>query len=297
MRRAFSLLEVIFTLVIISILSIGAFKAIEMLYLHSTELRIRSKLSIRSQIVLDQLSSLLYQRIPNTLIGYQPDCQALQDANDKYQILEWLIFDESNLSRKNYIPFVDMANSDSKNHILDTNISMEDLSLYNLIFAGSFDQGSQEIPACKGAYGWHGNDSNLSFDIAHTDSDDINITDRVQPKYIYEKYYLSHTALGVALSKDINLSAKCIDNNLSDWDKNSNTLLLFYDYRPYKKETFCADKNDSLDHNGSVTILAQHVSAFKAKYINGIIRISIEMNQSIRGSKASIHLSKQKGIF
>ncbi len=297
MKKGFTLLEIVFVLIIISALAIGAFKALETLYIRSAKVQIRTRLAVRSQIILDQLGSLLYQRIPNTLIGYQPNCQALQDANDSYKILEWLIFDERNLSSGKYIPFVDMANSDSKKHILDTNVSIKDLSLYNLIFAGSFDMGSQEIPACKGAYGWHGNDSNLSFDIEHTSSDDINITDTIQPKYIYEKYYLSKMAVGVALSKDVNLDSNCIDDNLTDWKENNNTLLLFYNYRPWRQESFCADNNNSIEHNGSVTILGEHVNAFKAQYINGMIRIYIEMNQSVRGSKASIHLSKQKGIF
>ncbi len=297
MRGGFSLIEIILSLIITSILSISAFKALEALYLRSARTQAISRLSLRSQIVLDQISSLLYQRVPGSAIGYQPGCEALRDASSSHKILEWLRFDEDGLMSGEYDGFVDMEGSDPSVQLLDTNVSLDHLSDYNLIFSGSFDSAAMELPACKGAFGWHGNDSNLSFDIDKGDNGKIKIIDSIPPKYIYEKYYLSSGALAVARSADINQSASCIDNNLSHWQKNDSTLLLFYGYRPWKGETFCADQNDTLNHAGSVTIISEHVAAFRAKYINKTIRLFIEMNQSIPSLNSPVHLSKQKGVF
>ncbi len=125
------------------------------------------------------------------------------------------------------------------------------------------------------------------------DSDESDILSDLQVLYECFTSFAAQHYCGCGHSACSN----CIDDNLTDWKENNNTLLLFYNYRPWRQESFCADNNNSIEHNGSVTILGEHVNAFKAQYINGMIRIYIEMNQSVRGSKASIHLSKQKGIF
>jgi len=303
MRDSFTLVEIILVVIISAILFLGSFKAIEMLYLHSVKARAITELSMRSQIALEQIAGLLYQRIPDTVINYDPSddtCQAIEDSNESRPILEWLVYAEQNLTDGKYDSFVDMADSNSSTKTLDTNVSIseDEILKMNLIFAGD-----KSIKACKGAYGWHGNDSNLSFDINisedNSESGDIVVIDEKSPDFIYEKYYLATKAYALARSQDIDLNAKCIDDNLTSngWIKNNNTLLLFYNYHPWKGETFCADPNSDATQAGSVVILAEYISGFRVDYINSALRISLDMNKSIRGSKNSIHLSKQRGVF
>lgn len=294
-KRAFTLVEIIFVLVVLAVLSAGTFKAIEAIYIRSAKAKALTDLSLESQIVLDQLSVLLYNRISNSVIGYDPvedKCEPIDELTNSRPILEWLAMADDELLSRDYDGFVDM-NDSIKPTLSTPKSSSFNSSDFNLIFAGAFDEGSLDSKSCSGAYGWHGADSNKSYDIDMTTADEIEITDAVKPESIYEKYYLTKTAYAVARGKDINQSSSCIVNlNISNNDIN-NTLFLFYDYRPFKGEDFCANAGGK----GNVTILAQDVSAFEAKSVNGVIRLSIDMNRTIRGSFCGVRVSKQKGVF
>jgi prepilin-type N-terminal cleavage/methylation domain-containing protein len=304
MRRGFTLIEIVVTLVVASLLAVGTFRALEALYQHTARSQAVTRLSLQSQIVLDQLSVLLYSRIPNSAIGYRsdeagaPSCEALAEALYGHKILEWLALDDDGLVRGDYDGFVDMARSDSGNGLETNTTARSDSDRYNLVFAGAFDRGDERIRACRGAYGWHGQDSDLSYDIDIQDGS-IAITDATPPLYIYEKYYLSTGAYAVARAADIDTGASCFTelNATLGGTLDANALLLFSDYRPWKGETFCADPGSDGSPEGNVTLLAPDVVAFRAEHRNGVIRLSLEMNQSIRGSQSPVHISKQKAVF
>ena len=295
MRKGFTLVEMIFVLVILAVLSAGTFKAIEAIYTRSAQAKALTDLSLQSQIVLDQISILLYNRVPNSVIGYTlgGDCEPIGELIAARPILEWLGTMDDELLRGDYDGFVDMNASDKITFTLatpDNNLSTN--PEINLIFAGAFDGGSEDISACKGAFGWHNKDSNLSYDIT-MGSNSIKIVDTVKkPDFIYEKYYLTQTAYAVARGADINLNSACITELNTSVD--ANTLFLFYDYQPYAtpSETFCADGGA-----GSATILAQDVTAFSAQESNDVIRLSIDMQKEVRGRSCGVHVSKQKAVF
>ena len=60
MKRAFTLIEMIFVVLISALLAVGAFKAFEALYIRSAKAKAVTDLSLQSQIVLDQISLILY---------------------------------------------------------------------------------------------------------------------------------------------------------------------------------------------------------------------------------------------
>lgn len=287
MRGAFTLIEMIFTVVVASILALGSFKALEALYTRSAKAKAITELSLRSQIVLDQLSVLLYNRIPNSVIGYNPAsgaCEEIADIDEtqSLQVLSWLSLDEEQLMLRRYDGFVDM--NASARPVLSTPATTADLNVTgrNLIFAGAFDEGESTLSACGGAYGWPHVDSNLSFPLSAAAG---SITFGVErPDVIYEKFYLTDGAYAVARGVDV--QGICALNP-HDYKELNNTLLLFYGFQPYEGENFC---------DGSVAILAEEVIAFRATYINNAIRLAIDMNRSVRGS-SSVHVSKQKAVF
>lgn len=310
MRQAFTLLEIIVTLVITGILAVGTFKAIDLLYLHASKAKAVTELSLESQVVLDEISALLYNRIPSSVIGYMRadnsdnTCVALDDANESYMILEWLHSDEAQLTAGAYDGFVELSQS-TNTHLksLDLNASsMGNGAGLNLVFAGSNDAGDPLIAACNGAFGWHGNDSNSSYDISIGTDDAITISDSINPQYIYEKFYLSDGAYAVARGVDIDANAACIDNNLSTLSAEdmSKSLLLFYGYHPWSGESFCADLYSNGTPAGSVTVLSLDVAAFGATISNASISLKLDLNRSIRGgsqSGAVVHITKQKAVF
>jgi len=170
------------------------------------------------------------------------------------------------------------------------NASSSDLAL---MFAGSFDNGSLVLSSdFNTSFGWHGNTHSKIYQISSIN--DNNITLSVTPDEIYEKYYLVDSAYAVARGADINLNATCIkDLNQSD---SSNTLYLFYNYRPWKNQTFCADPN-GINQDGNVTILSKNVKGFKIGLINGSINLSLTLQKHIRGSDNNITISKEKVVF
>lgn len=228
------------------------------------------------------------------MIGYTPGgtCEPIGELSTPRPILEWLGMADDELLLRDYDGFVDMNASSKAGFTLSTPHSTVSANTdLNLIFAGAFDSGSEEISACSGAFGWHGADSNLSFDIDMSTADKIVITDTTKkPDFIYEKYYLSKTAYAIARGADTDLNSTCITDLNNSVDEN--TLFLFYDYQPYKGENFCGDGGV-----GSASILAQDVTAFTAEAVNDIIRLSIDMKRDIRGRSCGVHVSKQKAVF
>ena len=307
-KKAFTLIEMIIVVVISGVLASGTFKAMEALYIRSAKAKAITDLSMQSQIVLNQISRLLYNRIPNTVIGYDgssaTSCTPIEDINnDTSKVLEWLSLDDEQLLSSKYGGFIDM-NASSKPNLkaldVDSNLVYANR---NLIFAGSFDSGSEDISTCNGAYGWHGNDSNLSHGIDSVDTNKIVLKDTSTdkaPEYIYEKYYLTDGAYAVTRGAELSqsdLESNC-DNGNYKFPKDINfttTLFLFYDYHPYDGETYCGDKSGT-NKEGNVAILAKDVASFGAVYENDIIRLSIDINRSIRGSNP-VHISKQKAVF
>ncbi|MEA2099030.1 MAG: prepilin-type N-terminal cleavage/methylation domain-containing protein [Campylobacterota bacterium] len=311
MRKGFTLIEMIFVIIISAVLSIGSFKAIEALYIRSAKAKALTDMTLRSQIVLDQLSQLIYNRIPNSVIGYNDGgaCEAIDNLTDNYTIVEWIGTMEYERLLGSYDSFIDMGDSNSTSRFLsarDINHTL-DAPNVNLIFAGTFDEGAEgAVNACEGAFGWHGNDSNLSY-IVNIEDHNITLEDQPdrQPEYIYEKYYLTNTAYAVARGADLNETN--LVNNCSNYSPPLNnfdfdtTLFLFYNYQPFEfannaevDETFCGDSQGTRE--GNVSILAQDVTSFKVLYINRTIRLNLDMNRSIRGA-SDVYISKQKAIY
>ena len=51
-------------------------------------------------------------------------------------------------------------------------------------------------------------------------------------------------------------------------------------FHPYAGETYCGDSGGGGTPAGNAVILAEHVSGFRATYVNEAIRLSLDMNQT-----------------
>ena len=300
LRRAATLLELLMVLVIISLLSIASFKALQKVTVREFKAKEQTRLSLESQISVDIISNYLKYRVPYTTIGYNPDDSSFEYigdlTDDKKRILEWFARDRDDFYLKNYSGFFDMATkSGSTVFSPDTNLSESDDKVFNLIFSGSFDR-AYSANDYQDSFGWHDHDSTESFDITFDGNGNIDFTDSDKPDYLYEKYFLTQSAYAIARGADIDTDAECLDGMGID----NNTLLLFYDYQPWDNssgegETFCADKNGN-NKDGNVTILMKNVAGFSFREIDYTIRILLDINKSINGA-SPVHFSKMKVVF
>lgn len=293
MRRGYTLIEIIITVAITGILSVGMFKAFEAITLRSEKAKILTTLSIDSQSALDQISILLYNRAPMTVSGYNlgdTSRTPLASSVDK-EVIEWYGLASESYLAGDYSGFVDMNRSDYATATLytpqTTRTSIETTQSakwgsFNwanhqiaLVFSGTFDQGAPLVHPIT------------------MNTDDAIIFSGTVPTTIYEKYNLVDSAYAVARGADIDQSANCISTLGISSTAINNTLFLFYDYRPWNGESFCAD---STNRSGAVSILATNVNAFRAQMINGTIRLAIDTNRTVRGGNP-VRLSKQKVVF
>jgi prepilin-type N-terminal cleavage/methylation domain-containing protein len=316
-KKAFTLIEMIFVIVILAFIAIGSFNLISKLYKRNYIAKTASDFEYFSQQLVDQLSMFLYNRVPLSVIGYNYKNNDFKyigdiDKDDNYSIIEWIgEFDDAKVglnlsgfadlyaSKKPVLKALDFNSSFIEN-VLDEKYGEKNISdLTAVIFAGTFDEGSLEVLSdYNNAFGWHGNGHKFVFTLSkEPNSDnknecnlDLNNTDG---KRIYDKFYLVDSAYALALGRDIDISAPCIKNlNIPDNEIN-NTLFLFYNYRPWKKETFCADNNGNPE--GNVTVLAQNVNGFKFKKVNSHLEMFFTFKKS-RGD-INITVSKQKVVF
>ena len=324
-KTSFTLLELIIVIVVLALISVGTFKAIEMLYQRYNETNTITKFSILSQTTLSQVGTIMYYRVPITAIGYSPsdgDFRKLSEVDsDKYTIFEFITeaFNakqhslENNVS-KGFSGFIDLNASDKNTQTLVakdfniTDINDTTNAIFNnsndlnqtvaIIFAGGLDEGDSGDDY-NNSFGWHGNDHNKTYLIIHPKQvfHDANLTmdDDILGNKIYSKYYLASSAWAIARGADINQNKDCVKN----LDVDDNTLILFYNYRPWLHETFCADPietNGTL--SGNASILAKDITAFNISEVNNHIEIKIQFSKPLfRGSDMNITITKQKAIF
>ncbi len=309
MKKGFTLIEIILTIAIAGILIIGSSQVLKTLSTSALRAKEVSNLSLDTQSAINQISSLLYYRVPNSVIGYDGNTnfKPIESIESQHTILEWFgTFHEA--TTKGYVSnFIDMAASDYATKILkspNSNFTQAQNLLNNkfliantlrdtaLFFSGSFDMGNLDITKI----GWHGS---VRTDIYNIDmaSNDTLMLIGTQPKFIYEKYFIADTAYALARGEDISKNAKCVKDLKIPASQIDNALFLFYGFRPWKNQTFCADKGSQGVKHGKATLLSLNIKGLHVRYENYTIRVDLDASKNIKGTQNKIHITKQKAIF
>jgi len=311
-KKAATLIEMIFVLILMSFLIIGAFKLIQRFYKRSYMVTKSSELQFKSQQVIDEIALLLYYRVPLSLIGYNQNTGNYKyigyiDSGEDYPIVEWIGFENDAIKDANLSGFIDMDDSNSttktvkcldfnKNYVeriiqnkFNTTASLD--SLAAIIFAGTFDRGEEDaLNDYSNAFGWHGGGHNFIYTFTSSQNgNDTNLTLDTKPNKIYDKFFLIDSAYALARVADLDKTKW----NCSELDINklkNNDLLLFYNFRPWKGESFCGDSGE-----GNVTLLSSNVKAFFVKKINLHLELKMEFFKS--KDDINISVSKQKVAF
>jgi len=327
-KKAFTLIELIVVIVILALISVGSFNMLKGMFERYYQSATITDFSISSQSLLDETSMILYSRIPLTAIGYNPssgDFKNIQDVDsDDYSVFEWIAegYDAKRHImydiHKGFSGFIDLDASDRDTLTLVakdfniTDVNDTENAIFNtsndlnesvaIIFAGRFDKGDESAnDDYNNSYGYHGHDHKKVFLIKSVKQvgNDANLTmdDGIKGNKIYSKYYLADSAYAISRGEGLDTNADCIKNLGISSDEVNNTLFLFYDYRPWEKDTFCADPNGS-GQNGKVSILSKNVTAFRVRAVGYHLELKVELQKPLyRGSDKNISVSKQKVSF
>lgn len=302
MKRAFTLVELITTIVIMAILSAGAYVSLAKLFSRSASSRAVSQLSLESRRICNQISALLRERIPATVIGYDSntgDFASIYTLSTTYPVLEWIGGDFDEFRAGRYSGFIDLERCDRDSNMLYSPATEINATGRALLFSGTYDEG--EVVYDSGefntSWGWHGNSARRIYALTAASTGTALYTDHT-PDTVYEKYILTKSAYALARYPDIDSGATCIqDLNLSG-ALGAHTLFLFYDYRPWLGETFCADTGSGTK-SGKVTVLTTEASGFEAGFSDGALRFSLTLERTVRspGKDHNITVSKEKAVL
>jgi len=309
MKRAFTLLELIVVLVILGILATIATEILLKVYKNYAFTKATNSLAYKTDLVLNTIASKLETRIPNTVIASEcnisnNECKdgnvkgfvSISDINasnaSKYPVIEWINKDiyskrgEWNLSLKRVTPgwagFVDLnktiinnPNGGDYNITIpysDINVTSDILTAYfdswglnintadpndvynkkyaTLIFSGADGRG--DFIDINQSYGWYSTPAKNVYEIIPITKDVIRVKEinHSNQATVYEGFYISNGAFAIV--------------PVYSADTNDFNLTLKQNYFPWNDQNY-TDANTSL--------LATHVTQFKFKEQNGLLRL------------------------
>ncbi len=311
MKKAFTLIELIVVLVIMGILATIATEILLKVYKNYTITKATNALVFKTDLIVNEIASKLQGRIPNSVIATECNVtnngckngnvtgfisiQNLSEENAyRYPVIEWLSKDiyskRGEWNGSQIVPgwsgFVDLKrtqiNSNNDYNItvpyskmsviqdIDGNYTKswgipgyEDVfenNLSVLVFSGADGRGA--FNDINHSYGWYkkiytSNKAQKVFAIAQIINDDLNNTqiriktiDDSNDTTVYEGFFIVNGAEAIV---------PVYDSNYSDYN-----LTFIQNYYPWKNQIF-TDGNESL--------LAEHVTEFKFKEQNGLLRI------------------------
>lgn len=295
MRKAFTMLELVFVIVILGIVaSIGA-DIIASLYKNYLKTRSINRLQSQTELVLDQIAKRMQYRIKDSVraIDTTGKFVPLPDANSSYTILEWVGYsNESFLG--GWTGFIDLDSNETNASVTPKTLktSGSDLnttdSIINALSYGdvSLTLGGLDSPAIifKGK-----SDYNISKYYTHDDDDytvkvkrkalptnDVLVIDddNVSKDEIFEQYWLSHSAFAIV---------PVLDGGVNDFN-----LTLRYNYQPWEGESY---------NNIAGVTLMEHVSTFRFTQVGETIRIKLCINDDNRSGDYNFAFCKERVIY
>jgi len=295
-KSAFTMLELIFVIVVIGILAKFGVELLAKIYDNFIYDNINSSLQAKSQNAVETIAARLQYRIKDSIIARRGDNDtnftSLSTAgDDAYNILEWVGSDSEGFRGTTEPLWSGIIDLDDSNATLlktpETNttaiISLIDVLSHgdaNLSDAAIYFPGSNTN--IKTDYGWQRpvvtfNDQNHTMHPIKASG-----IDGFAPKAgsfsgvdVYEYYKLAWTAYAVGI-KDYNTSS------------HMGTLTLWYNYQPWNGGKY--------DINGSSKIIMKDVSSFRYRAIGSVVQIQV-CTKSTLIKDENYSICKEKTVF
>ena len=311
-RRAFTMLELIFVIVIMGILAkFGAeiFKNVYDTYMRSS---IQNRLQTETELALKQISNRLQYRIKNSVIGRTNAAtwQGIQSVAGTENVLEWVGYDIDGwlgndhggalgYNRPTWTGLIDVDAIDAGTASINTLFSPgSDTGEANTVIQalranGSATAFNNTAIFFNGAnadvqvdFGWNGAviaDQNGTA--AHRISTGAGLQQfnatvgNFANVDIYEQYKLGWTAYAIAWEDPDG-------DNIGD-------LFLYYDYQPWEGEVY----NNAANLTNRRKLLLENVDTFKFQGIGDMIKLQICVNDGNILGDGGYSLCKEQAIF
>lgn len=297
MKKAFTLIELIFVIVLLSIISMFGADLYVKIYNSYTNNRATSDLEGETERTLNIITSLLRDRVKQTVIGRETDNGEHPDGNfvslyevqEKHDVLEWI----GKSTETQYIGSTNKGVLGWSGFAIDfstpTPVPPGDFviqspgsslknaeSILNSLNAGTKSFGiifNDDIIINADSFGYDHttyNHTNIGT-VSIIDNDTMQISGLASRNK--NRYFLVHTAYAIV---------PVLDNNAADVSVNgikSNTynLLLYYDFQPWEKEKY---------ENGKSVVLAKNVTMFRFTFDNNSVAVKLCMRDNNRNFDA-----------
>jgi prepilin-type N-terminal cleavage/methylation domain-containing protein len=305
-HAAFSLIEVIFVLVILGIVASISSSIIAQVYENYITQRALYKVTTKTELVSNQIINRLTYRIQGTTIAKDPsksgivegtDWIMLKDipsADNNFTTIEWIGYDNDSLTASQTPGWSGVANYETatKSNMVTPasqltttaaivqNLSKGKVTLSGTKYAGllfqekdNYYRGTVEYnPSCMGLIDT--TNTNCIFRI--TNSGDTNLTfPDAKPKIVTERYKLAWSAYAL------------VPEDTAPIGDGLYNLYLYYNYQPWNGEGY---------RQGTKKLLVNNISVFKFTENGGVIQFKLCASENI-GKNFNISTCKEKAII
>lgn len=297
-RKAFTMLELIFVIVIMGIIGKFGVEFLAQSYESFIFSKINNDLQSNSATAVEFIAKRLEHRIKKSVIsrnitgGTPGTWNYVQGGigDDNATVLEWIAADTDGyraLTAPNWSGIIDL-NSSNATRLISTSTNLSSANqLINILSYGNTDINDSAIYFLDSIYtinswGYDGigvTDQNRTIHPIRsgTNVNEIwpNSASDFSGREIFEYYKLSWTAYAIEL-KDYNATTK------------TGNLWLYYDYQPWQGEEF-------YDNGVKSALLAENISSFRFRSAGSLIKIQICAKSLLTGEEYA--LCKEKTVY
>ena len=310
MKKAFTLIELVFVIVVFGIISIFGADLYTQIYRSYVHTRALNQLEARTQNAITLISGRLEDRIKGTVIGRIADQPLATNFTDlssitaNHDIIEWIgqSIETKNLGGANpgWSGFIDLNSVPAAANLngpftLNTqgslltgvnavlaNLRAGSASANNGTFGVIFRSATGDLTANIGPFYGYADDGQrilvATANANNTNAEILNITNypanAIGTREFSEQYYVTHTAYSIVPIVPAGQANLLFAPTPDPVDKNFD-LQLRYNYQPWAGEQY----------NGAVpmrALIAQDVSLFRFRYDNGAVALKLCMRDNGR---------------
>ena len=298
-RRAFSMLELIFVIVILGIVSSIGASIIANVFDGYIVQRALHNATVKTDLAAKQIAARLSYRINNTVIGKHPNTGAYKSiinlfpADVDNTVLEWIGYDNDSFSATaipGWSGFCDIDTSSKANlSTPGSNLANTTAIIGNLGGTAATDTAVvfngltyfTGIPYEVSRMGYTPGLAPLSISpVTFASNTNMNFTNN-DSKTVYDQYKLAWSAYAIVPTVQID------DPNTDIDESKLFDLNLHYDYQPWNGIQYT---------NGKIKTLVENVTVFKFKGVGNTIRFKICVQEKISATE-TVNICKEKVVI